>query len=188
MPQEGDPSDPFGLNAPVSTIPQGSRIVFTPHPTGGTFTREPATAAQMWREVLVPAVVLAILGAGLGWLVRRLLDVGWREHLLLVAGVAGGSWLWMRVLRDALQNGGVVTEIDVRDGSLHWTKQNLWGSSRRQWPLQDIRDVQVAAYYSSGGAILKIHRRTGMPLGAFAGYSDAELQAVARVLQGFLRS
>src|SRR5947209_16857159 len=117
-----DPSDPFGLDTERAAPPAGSRIVFTPGPTGGRFTRPPPRHRDLWREVLLPAGVLAVIGAGLVVVAGAAFGLGSRPNAtaqpnrLLFGVLFAGGILWFYILWETIQNGGIVTKIEIADG------------------------------------------------------------------------
>jgi hypothetical protein len=146
---------------------------------GLTLWIDPPPRSALIREALAPPVVIGVFVVLLGILALQAILL---RSLILAAALIFGGWRLFRHMRDFLQNAGVVTRIEVRDGWLTWRKKTLWGESERRWEARSITDVKKANF------MLKVSRQHGMPLGAFA-YRNAEgLDWVAKVLRAALPS
>jgi hypothetical protein len=172
------------------------RIECIAAPDGLTINTRPPTARMLWREALMPAIAIGLLGAVIfgalahAWRMARSGNpadaAGWSlVHVVVIAGAALGLVI---SIRDARQNAGIVTQIEVRGREMRWTKRNRWGVRDYAWPAETIRDVTVVPAGLPNQFILKVLRRQGWPLGAFSFYPQTELEPVAAALRQALHA
>jgi hypothetical protein len=90
--------------------------------------------------------------------------------------VALATLVW--TVLDAAQNAGIVTEVEVRGRSLSWTKQNFWGTRRREWRTADVEGVYVGPF----DPMLRISHRSRISLGAFSRFPRSELDSAVALL------
>jgi hypothetical protein len=147
----------------------------------------PPPKNELVLEAVAPPITLALfafLGAGLCSLVWHrwgaVAPVKCYVVILLTAIAVVSTVVYFAW--DAWQNGGIVTTIEIRDGVIEWSKLNLWGARTVRWPLEQITDVTVMRLPGGTGS-LRVHRRRGVPLNAFAKHTQAELSWVANVIR-----
>jgi hypothetical protein len=164
-------------------MPPGALLTFTEFPDGGKLERLPATSSEMLREAIGPPIAFLFLSALLAvgvWQSVRL----WRRPgpPVLAVAMTGTCVVTLAFLvwttLDALQNAGIVTEIEVRGPSLTWTKQNFRGARRCEWRTADVERVYVGMFEK----MLRIGHRSRISLGAFSRFPKTELDAASALL------
>ena len=162
---------PTGLNLRLYELPDGVRI-----------SRETVGRVALWREALIPGTALVVMPsiaiysawwAWRYWNTAQAFQVYGRVAFAVIIPI-----LMVRVVRDAWQNAGIVTEIAITNATLYWRKQTLWGSSEHFWPLATVSRVSVDPL----NRVLKVHRHRGTPLGAFAFHPMDEMNFAAHRL------
>ena len=164
-------------------MPPGARLTFTEYPDGGKLDRGPATSGEMLREAMNAPVAFVFLGfllcVGVWQSVRLWRRPGPPVLAVAMTGtcvVALATLVW--TVRDAAQNAGIVTEVEVRGPSLWWSKQNFWGTRRREWLTADVESVYVGPF----DRMLRIGHRSRISLGAFSRFPKTELDSAAALL------
>jgi len=128
----------------------------------------------LMREGFLPPILILLFTSGMGILgLRFAASPSLGQAIVLGVGI----WFWVRALRDLKQNAGIVTRVEVRDGSFLWAKSTLWGKSEHRWPIASITQVRVKNW------MLKVERRPGFPLGAFSYRRHDQLVWLADLLQ-----
>jgi hypothetical protein len=174
-------SQPLDYQSP--RMPPGALLTYTEYPDGCKLERLPATSAEMLREAMGPPVVFLLLGFFLCVGVWQAARLWHRPGPPVLAGAITGACivtlaLLVWAVLDAVQNAGVVTELEVRGPSLTWTKQNFWGTRRGEWRTADLERV----YVGSVDSMLRVGHRSRIPLGAFSRFPRAELDSAASLL------
>jgi hypothetical protein len=164
-------------------MPPDALLMYTEYSDGCKLERLPATFGEMFREALGPPVTFLFLGfllsMGAGLSVRLWRRPGSPVLAVAMTGtglVAVAALVW--TVLDAVQNAGIVTEVEVRGLSLTWTKQNFWGTRRREWRTADVERVYVGGL----DRMLRVGHRSSISLGAFSRFPRAELDAAAALL------
>ena len=160
-------------------LPMGRNLRFHELPDGLRVTREVVSGFALWREAIVPVVLvvgLIVSAAVLIFVIGAIPDVS--RHRLLLVRIGCGVALAIPVvwiIRESLQNGGVVTEIAVTPAAIYWRKQNLWGYREYFWPLATIKSVS----FDPNNRSIRIARPRGPRLNAFAYFRSDELAEAA---------
>lgn len=178
-----DPPPPLDYASP--RMPAESRLVFTPYPDGGKLERAPATMPELLREALMPTIIILPLAAVLIWTALRINTMWHVPAERPAAMIFCGAWILglaalLYTTLDALQNAGIILDVEVRGPWLAWTKQNLWGVSRGHWHTEEVQRVWVREL--GHDRMLKVSRRARLPLGAFSNFSQPELESAAALL------
>jgi hypothetical protein len=177
------PVDCQPLDYQSPRMPPDALLTYTEYPDGCKLERLPATSAEMLREAMGPPVTFLFLGfllsMGVGLSVRLWRRPGPPVLAVVMTGtcfVAVAALVW--TVLDAVQNAGIVTEVQVRGPSLAWTKQNFWGTRRREWRTEDIERVYVGGL----DRMLRVGHRSRISLSAFSRFPKAELDSAAALL------
>lgn len=147
---------------------------------------EPSSAA-LWRDVLVPVAVMAVIVAGLAGgavMAAGQYPTPWPARSWTVNISAAAAWVFvlMAVAARAWQNAGVVTVVRYDGRRLSWTSRTLWGGRTRSWPAASIERVWVDRV-AGRRAVLKVKRRRwGVPLAAFSWRRVDDVRGAADVL------
>jgi hypothetical protein len=187
--QEDSPPDsvqPLGcqpLDYQSPRMPPDALLTYTEYSDGCKLERLPATFSELLREAMGPPVaflfLVFLLYVGVWQAVRLWRRPGPPVHAVAVTGgcfVTVALLVW--TVLDAVQNTGVVTEVEVRGPLFTWTRQNFWGTRRLQWRTADVERVYIGRL----DTMLRVGHRSRISLGAFSRFPRAELDSAAALL------
>jgi hypothetical protein len=153
--------------------------------------RDPPPRHILVAELVNPLICLTFLG---GWILvvaimsartglENLPSLA-RLHPIAALSVLPACGLFVYFVLDAWQNAGIVTQIEVAEGSFVWTKQTLFGTRACRWRSDRITAVRVQSVGTLN--LLRVRRRGGFPLGAFSRCRREEVDWAADAIRAAL--
>ena len=163
-------------------LPDGRSLRFWQTPDTVRISRDTVPRSRLRKEALLPVVMILLTALSLGVCVWRL----WHPSRLPIPGLpfvfviimAAVLVMFAYIMRGFRQNTGVVTEISITRETLYWRKETIFGRREYIWPLSTVKWVEVDRF----NRMLKIRRRRGAALGAFAIRRLDELENAANLL------
>jgi uncharacterized integral membrane protein len=146
-------------------LPQGRNLRFFETADGVRVSRDTVSRRALWREAIFMVIIFLLIAAVTAFQILWLFWHGHSAPSVLVfwhiAVLAAIPLIFLRVIRSAIQNAGIVSEIAVSQNTLFWRKETLWGTSEHFRPVVSIRLVDIDRM----NRVLKVYRHRGVPLG-----------------------
>ena len=156
---------------------------------GVTLTVDPPSRARVWREAWMPIAGFVVIAGAIALnlsFISRDPSHQTAQGIVHIATLGLLAFLLVRMVIDTWQNAGVVTRIDLTGTALTWEKLTIFGRREVCWSAESITRVWVMSVPLLG-AMLRINRRAGMSLGAFANHHAQDLEWAADALRQALR-